>query len=190
MIVSSGGLRRHCAEGRAGVRRDRLCRRVRRSLETPGHLAPAPWAAAGARIGHDQIASRAERLESSMSRAAPSSLDTRSVSRRASSRRCTASRQQRSSPPSIFRSDYAQPAYAPGLDGSSWPRWLKRSIWWSIDRFMLDQVAPGLNEWRRELGLPPVTRVFRDWIHSPQRVIGLFPDWFGVPQSDWPASLR
>ena len=52
------------------------------------------------------------------------------------------------------------------------------------------QVVPGLNEWRRELGLPPVTRVFRDWIHSPQRVIGLFPDWFGVPQSDWPASLR
>ena len=93
--------------------------------------------------------------------------------------------------PSIFRSDYAQPAYAPGLDGSSWPRWLKRSIWWSIDRFMLDpKVVPGLNEWRRELGLPPVTRVFRDWIHSPQRVIGLFPDWFGVPQSDWPASLR
>lgn len=93
--------------------------------------------------------------------------------------------------PSIFRSDFAQPAYSPGLDGSSWPRWLKRSIWWSIDRFMLDpNVVPGLNEWRRSLGLPPVTRVFRDWIHSPQRVIGLFPDWFGVPQPDWPASLR
>lgn len=93
--------------------------------------------------------------------------------------------------PSIFRSDYAQPAYAPGRDASSWPRWLKRAVWWSVDRFMLDPcVAPGLNEWRRELGLPPVTRVFNEWIHSPQRVIGLFPDWFGVPQPDWPASLR
>jgi UDP:flavonoid glycosyltransferase YjiC (YdhE family) len=93
--------------------------------------------------------------------------------------------------PSIFRSDYAQPAYAPGIDASNWPRWVKRSIWWSIDRFMLDpNVAPQLNQWRRDLGLPPVTRVFRDWIHSPQRVIGLFPDWFGVPQPDWPASLR
>ena len=29
-----------------------------------------------------------------------------------------------------------------------------------------------------------------DWIHSPQRVIGLFPDWFGEPQPDWPAALR
>jgi len=93
--------------------------------------------------------------------------------------------------PSIFRSDLAQPAYAPGRDGSNWPRWLKRSLWWSIDRFMLDpMVVPALNAWRQELGLPPVTRVFRDWIHSPQRVIGLFPDWFGLPQPDWPAGTR
>jgi rhamnosyltransferase subunit B len=93
--------------------------------------------------------------------------------------------------PSIFRSDHAQPAYAPGRDGSAWPLWIKRSLWWSIDRFMLDpSVAPALNEWRRELGLPAVTRVFRDWIHSPQRVIGLFPDWFGDPQPDWPDALH
>jgi rhamnosyltransferase subunit B len=93
--------------------------------------------------------------------------------------------------PSIFRSDHAQPAYAPGRDGSSWPLWLKRSLWWGIDRFMLDpNVVPPLNECRRQLGLPPVTRVFRDWIHSPQRVIGLFPDWFGVPQPDWPEAVR
>src|SRR4030095_8509043 len=49
---------------------------------------------------------------------------------------------------------------------------------------------PAISEWRRELGLPPVTRVFSDWIHSPQRVIGLFPDWFGLAQPDWPAALR
>ncbi len=93
--------------------------------------------------------------------------------------------------PSIFRSDYAQPAYAPGIDGSRWPVWFKRSFWWSLDRFMLDpNIVPALNAWRRELGLAPVTRVFRDWIHSPQRVIGLFPDWFGNPQPDWPAAVR
>ena len=93
--------------------------------------------------------------------------------------------------PSIFRSDYGQPAFAPGRDASGWPRWLKRGVWWSIDRLMLDPgIAPALNEWRDELGLPPVRRVFRDWIHSPRRAIGLFPDWFGQPQPDWPASLR
>jgi rhamnosyltransferase subunit B len=93
--------------------------------------------------------------------------------------------------PSIFRSDHAQPAYAPGLDGSNWPVWIKRSLWWAIDRFMLDpNVVPALNEWRRELGLQPVSRVFSDWIHSPQRVIALFPDWFGLPQPDWPKAVR
>jgi len=93
--------------------------------------------------------------------------------------------------PSIFRSDYAQPAYAPGLDGSNWPVWIKRGLWWAIDRFLLDpNVVRPLNEWRRQLGLPPVTRIFHHWIHSPQRVIGLFPDWYGAPQPDWPAALR
>jgi UDP:flavonoid glycosyltransferase YjiC (YdhE family) len=93
--------------------------------------------------------------------------------------------------PSIFRSAHEQPAYAPGRDGSRWPLWVKRCLWWGIDRLMLDpNIAPVLNDWRHELKLPPVTRVFRDWMHSPRRVIGLFPDWFGRPQSDWPANLR
>ena len=43
---------------------------------------------------------------------------------------------------------------------------------------------------RGELGLPPVGRPFRGWIHSPQRVIGLFPDWFARRQPDWPEPLR
>jgi UDP:flavonoid glycosyltransferase YjiC (YdhE family) len=51
-------------------------------------------------------------------------------------------------------------------------------------------IVPDLNAVRQELGLPPVSRVFRHWIHSPQRVIALFPDWFGPPQPDWPAGLQ
>ena len=31
---------------------------------------------------------------------------------------------------------------------------------------------------------------FKSWVHSPQRVLGLFPDWFAPPQPDWPAQLR
>jgi len=93
--------------------------------------------------------------------------------------------------PSIFRSDYLQPAFAPGRDGSAWPRWLKRAFWWALDRMMLDpSIVPALNAWRRELGLAPVHRIFRDWIHSPRLVIGLFPDWFAPVQPDWPAALR
>jgi rhamnosyltransferase subunit B len=93
--------------------------------------------------------------------------------------------------PSIFRSDFQQPAMAPGRDLSGAPRWFKRTLWWCVDRFLTDPlIVPKLTAVRRELDLPPVSRVFRDWVHSPQRVIALFPDWFGPPQPDWPAALR
>jgi len=68
---------------------------------------------------------------------------------------------------------------------------VKRTLWWAVDRFLLDPtIAPTLNRFRRELGLPPVHNVMREWIHSPRRVIGLFPEWFGPPQPDWPKALR
>lgn len=93
--------------------------------------------------------------------------------------------------PSIFRSDFQQPAMTPGRDLSGAPRWFKRTLWWCVDRFLTDPlIVPKLNALRKELDLPPVSRVFRHWVHSPQRVIALFPDWFGPPQPDWPAALR
>lgn len=93
--------------------------------------------------------------------------------------------------PSIFRTLYRQPVHLLGHDSTSYPRWLKRVFWWTIDRAFIDpQLAPALNRFRRELGLRPVSRLFREWLHSPQRVIGLFPDWFAPPQPDWPPQLR
>jgi rhamnosyltransferase subunit B len=93
--------------------------------------------------------------------------------------------------PSVFRSDYEQPAYIPGRDGSNWPRWLKRALWWGVDRLLVDpNIVPELNRIRHDLGLAPVSRVFKAWLHSPQRVIALFPNWFGPPQPDWPMQLR
>jgi rhamnosyltransferase subunit B len=38
--------------------------------------------------------------------------------------------------------------------------------------------------------LPPVKRVFSQWLHATTMVLGLFPDWFGPPQRDWPANVR
>jgi rhamnosyltransferase subunit B len=93
--------------------------------------------------------------------------------------------------PSIFRSDYQQPASIPGMDASTLPVWVKRSLMWMVDRWLLDpQIVPALNQLRREEGLPPVSRIFKDWLHSPQRVIGLFPEWFAEVQADWPPQLR
>jgi rhamnosyltransferase subunit B len=39
---------------------------------------------------------------------------------------------------------------------------------------------------RKEIGLRPVNRVLTRWVHSPQRVICLFPAWYASPQPDWP----
>ena len=93
--------------------------------------------------------------------------------------------------PSVFRSEHAQPVYGPMHDFSGWPRWTKRSFWWAVDRFLIDPaIAPTLNALAAAESLPPIRRVFQDFIHSPRLVIGLFPDWFGPPQPDWPAALR
>lgn len=92
--------------------------------------------------------------------------------------------------PSSLRTVWDVPAIPPSLDISGWPLWLKRLFWRAVDRFMVDpQILPELNRCRAALGLPPVRRVFKDWLNSPRRVIGLFPDWFGERQPDWPASF-
>lgn len=92
--------------------------------------------------------------------------------------------------PSSLRTVYAVPALPPDLDIRGWPLWLKRLLWVGVDRFMIDpRIAPELNRWRATLGLPPVHRVFKDWLNSPRRVLGLFPEWFGARQPDWPASF-
>jgi UDP:flavonoid glycosyltransferase YjiC (YdhE family) len=51
-------------------------------------------------------------------------------------------------------------------------------------------VLPTLNPFRREHGLPEARNVVTEWWHSPDRVIGLFPGWFGPPQPDWPPQAR
>jgi UDP:flavonoid glycosyltransferase YjiC (YdhE family) len=55
---------------------------------------------------------------------------------------------------------------------------------------MVDPVmGPTVEPLRREVGLPPVRRYLNGWWDSPDRVIGLFPDWF-AHAPDWPPHLR
>jgi len=93
--------------------------------------------------------------------------------------------------PGIIRSSYLGPAIGVGRNMASAPRWFRRAFWRLADRLVFDpMIVPALNAWRSELGLPPVNRVFDSWLHSPQRTIGIFPDWFGPPQPDWPPQVR
>ena len=69
------------------------------------------------------------------------------------------------------------------------PRPLGDLYWRLIDVTAAVMVGGRLNRVRAELGLKPVPRVFR-WWYSPQRVLGLFPAWYGLPQADWPKQMR
>ena len=69
---------------------------------------------------------------------------------------------------------------------AAYPRLRFRVMDMWLDRFF----AGPVNAFRGELGFRPVRASFYQWLHSPQLQIGLFPDWFGHPQPDWPAVLR
>ncbi len=93
--------------------------------------------------------------------------------------------------PALFRSLH-RPPKLPGLFMPSWlPEWFKRGMWEFGDKHIVDPViAPPVNALRARVGLDPVKYIVRDWWHSPRCVIGMFPDWFAVPQPDWPSQLR
>ncbi len=92
--------------------------------------------------------------------------------------------------PAMLRSEYD----APGLplpDGESlWLRLSRRTLWGAIDRYGDLLLRPETNAFRSELGLAPVRRLFSKWVHSPDLVLGLFPEWFAPPRPDWPPATR
>ena len=69
------------------------------------------------------------------------------------------------------------------------PRWAGRLYWRLIDAVGGWLMGSHLTSLRASLGLKRVRRLFQWWL-SPQRVIGLFPEWYGPPQSDWPPQIR
>lgn len=69
------------------------------------------------------------------------------------------------------------------------PPWAARAVLNFIERSYLDpMIRADLDSLRTSLGLAPVRRIMSHWLHSPQRVICAFPDWFSAPQTDWPAN--
>ncbi len=71
------------------------------------------------------------------------------------------------------------------------PRISKRFQFWIADTFFTDRyLSKPTNTFREELGLPPTKHFMKTWWHSPQRAIGLFPEWFFSTQPDWPSQVR
>lgn len=67
------------------------------------------------------------------------------------------------------------------------PQWFKALQFWAADRWIVDPlIGPAVNDLRAAHGLPAIKRIYHRWNHSPQLVLGVWPEWFGAPQPDWP----
>lgn len=92
--------------------------------------------------------------------------------------------------PSTFLSAKRPPVHKQFTIPMSLPYPLRAALLWAFDRGVLDRIcASDINRLRVDFGLPPVTRIMGRWMHSPQSVLGLFPDWFAPPQADWPSKV-
>jgi rhamnosyltransferase subunit B len=90
--------------------------------------------------------------------------------------------------PTVIRSLIDSGMFGDMRISAAQPVWFKRALFRFIDWAAIDRIlGQPLNEFRATLDLPPVRRVLARWIHSPDCVIGFFPDWFAAPQADWPA---
>ena len=93
--------------------------------------------------------------------------------------------------PSIIRSLVDQGMAGNVRISASQPMWFKKAFFQLADWLMMDrQLKRPLNELRATLGLPPIAHVMHQWMHSPQLVIGFFPEWFATPQADWPPNMH
>lgn len=71
-----------------------------------------------------------------------------------------------------------------------YPETVRRMALWTADTFMIDAFLAGeINRFRRELGLPRLAAFVRDWWNSPDRIIGLYPEWWAGEHSDWPPQI-
>ena len=69
------------------------------------------------------------------------------------------------------------------------PRPVWKMFWRALDVVGYVLVGRDLNRLRAALGLKPMRRIFQNWL-SPQLALGMFPEWYGQPQADWPPQIR
>ena len=69
------------------------------------------------------------------------------------------------------------------------PAWVRRMCHRANDAVVDLAFCPRLNAFRRTLGLPPVSRVFRSHFLS-ERVLAFFPEWFAPPHPQWPPGVH
>jgi rhamnosyltransferase subunit B len=93
--------------------------------------------------------------------------------------------------PSVIRSHVDGGRLGPVDLGPGMPRPLKRALYAALDVFFVERrIGPGLDALRAAVGLRTARGALASYLHSPELVLGLFPEWFAPAQEDWPPQLR
>src|SRR5579864_8421594 len=78
----------------------------------------------------------------------------------------------------------------PGVACPQWaPMAFRRAFFRVVSQLWDRELAPSLNTLRKSLGLAPASNIWYEWFLSPDRVIGLFPEWFAPNPGDWPGQF-
>ncbi|QDT09049.1 MurG-like transferase [Planctomycetes bacterium K23_9] len=86
--------------------------------------------------------------------------------------------------PVLLRTPDDPPRLTPWPIEPTGPPWLIRAGYYLADHLGLDPVIrPPVNRLRAQYDLPPIRRVLDQWWLSPDRVIGMYPQWF-APATD------
>mgnify|MGYP003334971504 CR=1 FL=1 len=90
--------------------------------------------------------------------------------------------------PSAFLSVADRPLMRQGFEFlQHLPDFAWRGFFALADRLVDRQLAGPVNALRADQGLrAPVRGIMRNWWHSPDRVIALFPEWYAPKRPDWP----
>jgi len=92
--------------------------------------------------------------------------------------------------PIVLRSVHAPPELPVGLNLARLPKWGRAAAYRAADVVIDRVVGSPLHVLRKELGLPPVSRIFDRWVHSPGLTLCMFPEWFAARQPDWPPQIK
>ena len=91
--------------------------------------------------------------------------------------------------PSVLISMHDTPVF---FSEAAWisklPRWMKQVIF-SMPNPADTHARPWIKKACAAAGVPPPRSIFKEWWHSPDGVLLLFPEWFAAPQPDWPAHV-
>ncbi len=91
--------------------------------------------------------------------------------------------------PLSIHSIHSPPLFLPRL---KWLRWLPyrlRHLFLSGPSPFEASAMPAVKEHCERLGVRPPKRLREEWWDSPDGSLALYPEWFAVPQPDWPTNL-